>query len=402
MNVRFVALAGAMLLAVPFASTAATCTGNCGTLGADGVVTLSPNGGTYQYVSTFQGQNGAGQIAGYGGTNGSSLESEAFYAAAGAKVDFYFNYITSDGAGYADYAFSQLQTSDGTLVANIFTARTKPSGSIVPGQDLPGVTAILNPASVPIIPGGPAWSPIGGSSGSCYSAGCGYTGWIKSTYTIATAGSYRLNFGVTNYLDTAYDSGLAFDGILVGGSTLGDGSSAGNPLLPIDLTPQGGFQFVFTPTPNQMVFIDPLVATGYDYVLGAGSPLISKALFPTIAGDADGYDVFALSDLSTALFSGVLGGQTIDFTSLAAYAGGIGGFALRGINVGANLDPTNTTAFVTGLTFASAGQVSITQTPVSTLVGGAVPEPASWALMLAGFGLTGVIARRRARVAVTV
>jgi PEP-CTERM motif len=32
---------------------------------------------------------------------------------------------------------------------------------------------------------------------------------------------------------------------------------------------------------------------------------------------------------------------------------------------------------------------------------GAVPEPASWALMLAGFGLTGVAVRRRAKVTVT-
>jgi hypothetical protein len=30
---------------------------------------------------------------------------------------------------------------------------------------------------------------------------------------------------------------------------------------------------------------------------------------------------------------------------------------------------------------------------------GAVPEPATWAMMIAGFGLVGVMARRRARLA---
>jgi hypothetical protein len=394
------AVAAISLFSAP--ASAATCIGNCGTSSADGVVGLSPSGNsTYDWVSTNLGQTGAGQLPGFDGTNGSELISDAFFAAAGTQVNFFFNYVTSDGSGFADYAWSQLRTATGDPVATLFTARTRPEGTIVPGTDLPGVEAILTPPSVPIIPGAPAWSPLGGSSNTCFSSGCGYTGWVESSFNITAAGSYTLAFGVTNFLDTAFNTGLAFDGILVGGSVLGDGSTAGNPLLPSDLGPNGEFMFQFTATPNQMVFVDPLVAVGYDYILGPGSPLITKALFPTLAGDTDGYDIFALGDLTTALFSGVMGGVEIDFTTLPGFSGGINGFALRGINPAAMLDPANSTAFVTGLEFASGGLVSLTQAPVSIDVGGAVPEPATWAMMIVGFGLMGRMVRRR-RLAVAI
>jgi hypothetical protein len=392
-------LLGSAALAATFFATpasAATCIGNCGTSGADGSVGLSPSGNSfYDWVSTNLGQNGAGQLPGFEGTNGSELISDTFFAAAGTEVKFFFNYVTSDGSGFADYAWSQLRTSGGDQVATLFTARTRPEGTIVPGTNLPGVEAVLTPASVPIISGSPDWSPLGGSTGSCYAAGCGYTGWIESSFKIANAGSYSLAFGVTNFLDSSFDTGLAFDGILVGGSVLGDGSSAGSPLLPADLGPNGEFKFEFTATPNQMVFVDPLVAVGYDYIVGGGSPLITKALFPTLAGDPDGYDIFALSDLNTALFTGVLGGTTVDFTTLSGLSGGIGGFALRGISPAAMLNPANPAAFVTGLEFASGGVVQLTQTPISIDIAGAVPEPATWAMMILGFGAIGTAVRRR-------
>lgn len=394
-SIFYSAVAALALYAAP--ASAASCIGNCGTLGEDGVVTLPPSGGSsYDFVTTFLGQDGAGQLPGAEGTNGSELLSTPFFAAAADTVEFYFNYVTSDGHGFADYAWSQLRKTSGETAATIFTARTKPEGTIVPGQDLPGVEAILVPTDVPIIPGGPVWSPLGDSSGECFGPGCGYTGWIKSTFTVAEAGSYQLAFGVTNSLDNALDSGLAFAGILVGGSVLGDGGSFEDPLLPSDLNEEGGFEFSFVATPNVPVFVDPLVAVGYDYELGAGSPSIVQALFPTIAGDVDGYEIYALSDLTNPLFTGVLGGITVDFTTLAGFPGGIDGFALRGIDIGAALDPTDTTAFVTGLTFGSAGTVFLTQTPV-TFDTAPVPEPASWAMMLVGFGGIGAAIRTSRR-----
>lgn len=199
---------------------ASTCIGTCGTLGPDGVVTAPPGGTNYSYVSTANGVSGAGQLAGFAGTNGSTFTTDVFGAAAGDPLNFFFNYITSDGSGFADYAWARLLTATGDEVAILFTARTKPDGSIIPGQDLPGVTATLDPSSVPIISGGPVWSPLGSYSGSCFGPGCGYTGWVESSYSISGAGNYMLQFGVTNFSDTLYHSGMAFSGITVAGNPI--------------------------------------------------------------------------------------------------------------------------------------------------------------------------------------
>ena len=199
-----------------------TCAGNCGTSGASGVVTLAPVGGTqYGFVSTASGQSGVGLAI--GGVNGSKLQSHLFTANAGEALEFYFNYVTSDGLGYADYAWARLLDGSGSEVARLFTARTTQSGDAVPGFDVPAPIATLTPSPVTIIGGNSTWAPLGASSGTCYhgpAAGCGYTGWIKSQYTIAAGGSYRLEFGATNWGDSAYDSGLAFDGVTVAGAPI--------------------------------------------------------------------------------------------------------------------------------------------------------------------------------------
>ena len=212
-----------------------TCAGNCGSSGADGVVTLSPMGNTsYQWVSTTGGLTGVGALpTGALGseTDGSTLATSIFSATAGTTLNFYFNYVTSDGSGFADYAWAELYNSSHVPEALLFTGRTNPSGSIVPGSGMPAPLATLTPGSVPIIPGGPAWSPLGGSSGACYAAGCGYTGWVNSNYVIPTAGNYYLEVGVTNWSDTAFDSGLAMDGVTVGGNPLNPVPEPGTLML---------------------------------------------------------------------------------------------------------------------------------------------------------------------------
>jgi hypothetical protein len=209
------------LLLLAGQAAATVCVGNCGTDAADGVVTLSPSGNSsYQYVSTTGGVMGAGEISTVGGTDGSQFNTSAFFAAANSPLQFYFNYVTSDGAIYADYAFAQLLTASGSLVATLFTARTILSGNTSPGYGLPTNDAALTPAATPIVPGTSTWSMLGADSGKCFDAGCGSTGWIQSNYTIPDAGAYVLTFGVTNFLDTIYDSGLAFDGVTVAGVPL--------------------------------------------------------------------------------------------------------------------------------------------------------------------------------------
>lgn len=220
---------------------AATCDGVCGTSSIpDGVVSNPPTGGSYRWISTYDPaglNNGFGQLSGIpvtdgsaGATNGALYTTSPFTANAGASLNYYFNYITSDGQTpqggtfvFQDYAWAQLRDLANNIIATLLTARTEPTGSIIPGTDMPGIGAILNPTSVPIITvdptlqTGPTWSPLGPSSGTCYGPGCGYTGWVNSTYAIQNSGTYVLLFGVSNWADIAFDSGLAFSGLTVDG-----------------------------------------------------------------------------------------------------------------------------------------------------------------------------------------
>jgi hypothetical protein len=171
-----------------------------------------------------------------------------------------------------------------------------------------------------------------------------------------------------------------------------DGSSPDAPLLPT-IVQDDGWHFNFNIDLNQRIFIDPLVAVGYDYVVNSG-PNFQTALFPTIAGDTDGYDVFGFNS-STSLYDISLGhvfaGNIFDFG-----IGGVSRFGLRDIDVTAGLDPTDTQAFVTGLTFVSGGAVSMTQNPISVDVStNNVPEPSTMALLLAGIVGCGMLRRRQ-------
>jgi hypothetical protein len=198
-----------------------TCNGACGSDGADGVVPLSPLGTSqYQFVTTTGGIFGVGALptgAVGGETNGSTLATTVFSAKAGDALNFFFDYTTSDGSGFADYAWAELFKSDGTPSALLFTARTEASGSIVPGSGLPAPAATLNPASVPIMANLTTWSPLGQWSGQCFKIGCGTTGWVNSNFIIPVAGNYFLEVGVVNALDDQFDSGLAMDGVTVAG-----------------------------------------------------------------------------------------------------------------------------------------------------------------------------------------
>jgi hypothetical protein len=205
--------------------TGYTCVGssNCGTLGANGSVSASPQGAEYGYVVTtgVPGNNGDLNIGSE--TNSSVALSPTFAAVNGTTLEFYFNYITSDGSSYIEYAWVQLiNAANPSDFTTLFTARTTPAGNTVPGFGLPGLApgVTLTPSSTAIIPNATTWSPLGGYSGACYAAGCGNTGWIEMDYVIKTAGNYYLQFGVVNWADTIYDSGLAFDGIAIDGTPI--------------------------------------------------------------------------------------------------------------------------------------------------------------------------------------
>jgi hypothetical protein len=198
-------------------------------------------------------------------------------------------------------------------------------------------------------------------------------------------------------VDFAFKNGILINTVgpvsnLTLSATLLTGASAGDALLPNVAAPGDGFGFKFDATAGQTVYVDPQAAIGYDYILGAGSPLITEAVLPDTPGSH--YEIFALTDLVDPLpvsFVDGPGVETVDFTALAGYAGGIDGFRLLGINPADGIDPTDATGFVTGLTFAGSGPVSLTQQALAT------PEPGAWALMLLGFGGLGAMLRTRGR-----
>jgi hypothetical protein len=171
---------------------------------------------------------------------------------------------------------------------------------------------------------------------------------------------------------------------------ISDGSSPDAPLLP-NIVQQDGWHFDFNIQLNQRIYIDPLVATGCDFAVTSG-PNIESAIFPILPGDTNGYDIYGFDATTHAydiLLGHATGGVVFNFGN-----GGVSEFGVRGYDESAGQDPADTQAFVTGLTFVSAGDVSMTQAPTAI-----VPEPETYAMLLAGLGLVGFIARRRKRLA---
>ena len=209
------------------------CTGQCGASVSQGDIVLSPFASpAYGFVTTSGsealgvsplslGANSRGEE-----TNGSRLVSAPFHAEAGDRLEVQFNYASTDGKGFDDYAWARIvSAAGGETVAWLFTARSSNSstGNIVPGdvlrrEDFDPRAVIVNYADYSFtsktVDDPIDWAPLGASNGTCWrdnAQGCGFTGWLMSRHDFAAAGEFRLELGVVNWGDGAYDSGLAFD-----------------------------------------------------------------------------------------------------------------------------------------------------------------------------------------------
>jgi hypothetical protein len=143
------------------------------------------------------------------------------------------------------------------------------------------------------------------------------------------------------------------------------------------------YQFNVRITDQQVRFIDPLLAIGYDFAIGSGDPNFASVIFPNV-GDG--------------LFELTFGGSTQTVASGVQFffpSGGVSQFSVRGIETSAGLDPNDVTAFITGLTWVGLGEFTGTMTPVMLFVpDAAVPLPGSLGLLVAGLAALAWATRR--------
>lgn len=264
-----------------------------------------------------------------------------------------------------------------------------------------------------------AWHPWGGDSQTldCDSAGenC-YQGWLAN-YSIAVPadGGFRVTDFYTNVFETEEQALEASSGALI----VSDGETpisfyvpdsfyednAGGMTLQIDAAPTGETEleavlptstvdsrFVFEFQPElallPLVWFDPEIAIGYDYLLSGG--LFASVTAPSLGTipDADGYVVSYGSEVAT-----LLPGETLTLPD------GINYLSVGDIDPLLELDPGDDMAFPIGFSFAGvgAGALRLEQIPfvINTDVA-PVPLPASVYMVVFGaFSLVAVGRRRR-------
>jgi hypothetical protein len=194
--------------------------------------------------------------------------------------------------------------------------------------------------------------------------------------------SLAAGLGTATSATTIYTNRAAWLAAVTGVTT--DGFETGN--LPVPFTPHptgySGAGFTITPVyPDQLYTVDPTFAFVFNW--NSGYVLDFEAENATIDGGANfGFDYGnpSASDVPVAV---TING--IEYASNPRPSFGF--FGMTGAT-----GPISIAWRAAGL----EGQGIIDNFSVATgTVGGAVPEPASWAMLIAGFGLVGAAARRR-------
>lgn len=135
--------------------------------------------------------------------------------------------------------------------------------------------------------------------------------------------------------------------------------------------------------PTQTTYIDPVAAYGFVYTIGAGDPFFASVTAVTHVGNGI-YQLLVWNGSQYVLADSSLeAGEFFDF--LAHGFSNVAKFEIIGIDPAAGLDPTNITAFVTGLTFTGDGAFTGTMQPLVLDTTAAVPGP------VAGAGVPGLL-----------
>jgi len=208
--------------------------------------------------------------------------------------------------------------------------------------------------------------------------------------------THNIKIAVSDTGDTDLDTGIFLAnlrGISLGGSddVDGPGSSPSDPLLPVPGDDSSdGFDFqIFVgdagigTDPTLPIFFDPDVAIGYEFT----SNLDVTSLQVTVDLGDGIYSLMVWDGAAYQSLADFMVNEIVDLTSLSF---DVFQFIIAGIETSAMVDPTDPTVFVTGLTFGSAGQLSLNMNPITAFVGGGgggggnVPVPASIYLLALG------------------
>lgn len=164
--------------------------------------------------------------------------------------------------------------------------------------------------------------------------------------------------------------------------------------LPTEVTtnPDGNPVFNFdNPVLAGLVeYYDPILAIGYDYMIGGTDPLFASFILPEVGDNL--FDLY-LWDGSAYNFEAEISALDEYFFS----GSGVDRFRILGIETSAGLDPFDTTAFATGLSFATSGRFTGTMTPITKFVDDPAPVPLPASLSFLGLGLMGFAALGRLR-----
>ena len=275
-------------------------------------------------------------------TNGSAI-SQSFVASAGDTIDMSWNYAARDYIPFTDPSFAVLIAPDGTTQIETLASTTGPG--LATGSD-------------------------------------GISGVFSFAEELSQDGEYTIGFAVTNSSDTILNATLFLDDAAGEcNPSCNELGSPENPLLPEEDDTPDSFDFSFTVTePSFPIFIDPIVAVGYDYVVNSG-PNVASVILPEI-GDGI-FDVYGWDGSDYNLFLGeALANIAFDFEP-----DGVSQFQVKGIEVEEMLDPSDPAAFITGLTFVEAGDVDISQIAITIDTDDLVDVPAPSSLGLLGISL---------------
>jgi hypothetical protein len=132
--------------------------------------------------------------------------------------------------------------------------------------------------------------------------------------------------------------------------------------LPTGATPSGAHTFSVNVAASAPIFISAPTALGYDYALGKHDPRFASVRLPLGVGN----NKYVLVVRHKAF--AVNAGQLFDFRA-HGFKRGVKTFRVACIDPSARLDPVNSLAFPTELTFLEAGNFTGTQQPLITATG---------------------------------